>query len=214
MIWPSKLNLGSAHTAAAEHVLSWLGSQPRHHENPPSLWLTHHGAMDAWRRFANVVRRTDISERLQEAMGLGLAKPGTKDKLRPLKTGTTLRRLVGTTLVEHDKKTLQLQQDKIRHRRSGRHCPLLEWSSAFGVRSRTLTTGLDQKATRSPRWYTLPPYTKLQHNITRQRRPQCRSGTGTNGLVVLAEIEIVGNSMQALMESRPDLCYNGTVRPH
>ena len=35
------------------------------------------------------------------------AKSGTKGKLRPLQTGTTLRRLVGATLVAHDKENLR-----------------------------------------------------------------------------------------------------------
>ena len=53
---------------------------------------------------------TPPTERLCEAMActsLVAAKSGTKGKLRPLQTGTTLRRLVGATLVAHDKEKMR-----------------------------------------------------------------------------------------------------------
>ena len=62
------------------------------------------------RRRHNLIATALISERLREAMActsLVAAKSGTKGKLRPLQTGTTLRRLVGATLVAHDKENLR-----------------------------------------------------------------------------------------------------------
>ena len=52
--------------------------------------------------FANLVAEADTSDRLLDALAcasLVAAMSGTKGKLRPMKTDTTLRRLVGATLV-------------------------------------------------------------------------------------------------------------------
>ena len=72
--------------------------------------LADHAAAEALGRFANLIATAQISERLCEAMvctSLVAAKSGTKGELRQLQTGTTLRRLVGATLVAHDKENLR-----------------------------------------------------------------------------------------------------------
>ena len=72
--------------------------------------LAHHAAMEALGRFANLIATAQISERLCEAMActsLVAAKSVTKGELRLIQTGTTLRRLVGTTPVAHDKDNLR-----------------------------------------------------------------------------------------------------------
>ena len=66
--------------------------------------------MEALGWVANLTATAQISERLCEAKActsLVADKSGTKGKLRPLQTGTTLRRLVGATLVGHDKDNLR-----------------------------------------------------------------------------------------------------------
>ena len=72
--------------------------------------LADHAAAEALGTFANLIATAQISERLCEAMActsLVAAKSGMKSRLRPLQTGTTLRRLVGATLVAHDKENLR-----------------------------------------------------------------------------------------------------------
>ena len=61
--------------------------------------LADHAAAEALGRFAKCEAMACTS--------LVVAKSGTKGKLRQLQTGTTLRRLVGATLVAHDKENLR-----------------------------------------------------------------------------------------------------------
>ena len=81
-----------------------------HRIGPPKPMLADHAAMEALGRVANLTATARKSERLREATAcrsLVAAKCGTKRKLRPLQTGTTLRRLVGATLVAHDEDNLR-----------------------------------------------------------------------------------------------------------
>ena len=70
------------------------------HEHYKPL-LADHAAVEALGRFANLIATA------MACTSLAAAKSGTEGKLRPLQTGTTLRRLVGATLVAHDNANLR-----------------------------------------------------------------------------------------------------------